>query len=145
LFSLFTKTGRKPKTKPVVVPSSIITRSHAKISNLHKFGLNPENASPSQPTTNVEQSLKDMLVETLQAMNNMITKLANLPQLQQNQNFTNPNVPQTNLNHEIQQSEEQNLNNNHIGSANTPRSEQSPAISQFDPLKSRIDRVEAEL
>jgi hypothetical protein len=88
-----------------------------------------------------------MLVETLQAMNGMITKLANLPQLQKNQNSTNgsQNANQANLNHEMHQSEEQNLNNNHIGSANTPRSEQSPAITQFDPLKSIIDKVEAEL
>jgi butyrate kinase len=86
-----------------------------------------------------------MLVETLQAINSTITKLASLPQLQQNQNFTNLNGPQTanqiNLNHETQ-FEEQNLINNHVGSANTPEFEQSPVIPQYDPLKSRIDRVE---
>jgi hypothetical protein len=75
------------------------------MSNPHELGLNPENTSPSQTIPNAEQSLKDMLVETLQAMNGMITKLANLLQLQQNQNFMNPNgsqtTNQTNPNHEM--------------------------------------------
>jgi hypothetical protein len=83
----------------------------------------------------------------------MITKLAGLPQFQQNHNFVSASVPQNempiniNAGQPAQSLENPILTSNHHqnGFVNTPRSERSLALSEFDPLKSRIDKVEAEL
>ena len=97
---------------------------------------------------NSDQSLKDMLAETILAMNTMIAKLASLPQLQQNPNTPNPNSIQNNghaSTNSEQPLDEQIQAPNINGSVNIPRTEQSQPTLECDPLKSRIDRVEVEL
>ncbi|KAJ1685696.1 hypothetical protein LUZ63_017086 [Rhynchospora breviuscula] len=95
-------------------------------------------------TTNEDQTLKNLLAETIQTMNTMMTKFAALTQAQQNPNISIPNTLENQTRTPpIQPHEEP--NHNLFVSANTVRSEQSPSPIEFDPLKARIDKVEAEL
>ncbi|XP_078180792.1 uncharacterized protein LOC144574658 [Carex rostrata] len=112
----------------------------------------PENVlpQPQEINQNVKHSLKDLLTETIKTMNAMMTQFASLPQM--NPNFMSSNDPQNSIptnhgpEHHGQHLETQIFpNHDQNRSASTPRSEQSPISLEFDPLKSRIDKVEAEL
>ena len=79
--------------------------------------LNPnqETDPPTQSNNSNEQSLRDMLNETLQAMNKMIATLASITQPQQNQHFVNlDGIPNANQNSEAHP---ENMNNHQIGRA----------------------------